>query len=75
MSADEVDALQGERLCEPARNFGLTISPTALLWKSNEYLDFQGHYDYQAHAHVLPGGADPLESRGYASVASSPDKL
>lgn len=82
MLADEADT---KRVSPPeygAGNFGLTIWATDLIWMSNDDIDSQGHYHYQAHArlpdglaHVLPGGADPLESQGYASAVSNPYKL
>jgi hypothetical protein len=64
-------------------NFGLTIW-TAELFCSGRVRDvlaarrvnddyyFQGNYDYDAHAQVYWGGADPLGSQGYASVAKNP---
>jgi hypothetical protein len=68
---DEADALQGEpERCAP-RNFGLTISAADLSCKSNDDTDSQGHYDYHAHAQVYVGGADPLESQGYASAVEN----
>jgi hypothetical protein len=74
MLADEAHTKQGSPSEYGAGNFGLTILATDLSWKGNDDLDSQGHYDYQAHAHVLPGGADPLESQGYASAISNPSK-
>jgi hypothetical protein len=68
MPVDEADAPESESEREPARNFGLTNSAADLSCKSNDDIHSQGHYDYQAHAHVLPGGADPLGSQGYASA-------
>jgi hypothetical protein len=74
MLADESDASQEAAHGRSPQNFGLTNLATTLLWKSNANRNSQVHYHYAAHAHVAPGGADPLESRGTASVAS-PDKL
>ena len=37
--------------------------------------DFQGNYDYHAHAQVYTGGADPLGSQGYASAVRQSFKL
>lgn len=66
------DAAQGEPPGYPAGNFGLTNSAAALSWKSNDDTDSQGNYDYHAHAQVYQGGADPLESQGYASAVRHP---
>jgi len=55
-----------------ARNFGLTNSASDLSWKGNDDINSQGNYDYDAHAQVYLGGADPLGSQGYASVARHP---
>jgi hypothetical protein len=67
MLVDEADA----PLCGPTdqgtSNFGLTISAADLSWNGNDDADSQGYYDYDAHAQVYAGGADPLESQGYAS--------
>jgi hypothetical protein len=32
----------------------------------------QGNYDYEAHAHVYRGGADPLGSQGYVNAVKNP---
>jgi hypothetical protein len=40
--------------------------------EGNDDFNFQGNYDYDAHAQVYAGGADPLGSRGYASVVRHP---
>jgi hypothetical protein len=71
MLVDEADAPQGESSGYPDGNFGLTISVADLSCDGNDDTNSQGHYDYQAHAHVLPGGADPLGSQGYASVVEN----
>jgi hypothetical protein len=75
MLVDEADAPSGEPAGCPARNFGLTISAVDLLWIGNDDNHSQGNYHYQAHAHVLPGGADPLESQGYASAVEKSFQL
>jgi hypothetical protein len=75
MLADEADPAPREPARHFAGNFALTIGAADLICRGDDDLDSQGNYDYQAHAHVLPGGADPLESCGYASVGSSPDQL
>ena len=72
MLVDEADAPQGESEGYPAGNFGLTNSAADLSWKGNDDIDSQGSYDYDAHAQVLQGGADPLGSRGYASAVKHP---
>ena len=71
MLVDEADAPQEESAGYPARNFGLTNLAVDLIWNGNDGNHPQGNYDYQAHAHVLPGGADPLGSQGYASAVES----
>jgi len=63
----EADALNGEPSSYAAGNFGLTNSATDLIWKCNDHVHSQGYYDYNAHAQVYVGGADPLGSQGYAS--------
>ena len=75
MLADEADPASWVTADRPGANFGLTIFIADLSWSGNGDLNSQGHYDYQAHAHVSPGGADPLESRGCASAVSNPEKL
>jgi hypothetical protein len=59
---------------ERAQNwsFALTISANDLSCRGNDDFDFQGNYDYNAHAQVYVGGADPLGSQGYASVVKNP---
>ena len=76
MFADE-RADEGDTPCPPLRatmrgNFGLTILATDLSWSCNDDVHSQGNYDYQAHAHVYEGGADPLGSQGFASVVRRP---
>jgi hypothetical protein len=69
MLADEADAARRrESFGDAARNLGLTISAADLLCRGNGENDSQGNYDYDAHAQVHVGGADPLESQGYASA-------
>jgi hypothetical protein len=72
MLVDEADARRTMQTITPAANFGLTNPVTDLLCKGNDDIDSQGHYHYHAHAQVLPGGADPLGSQGYASVRRNP---
>jgi hypothetical protein len=72
MLVDEPDAPQGEPTGYPAGNFGLTNLVGDLSCKSNDDTDSQGNYDYDAHAQVYLGGADPLGSQGYASVIKHP---
>jgi hypothetical protein len=72
MLADEADTLRGTLACSGAKNFGLTILAADLSWKCNDDIHSQGNYDYDAHAHVFQGGADPLGSQGFASVARHP---
>jgi len=72
MFADEADAGARRRERQAGRNFDLTILATDLFYKGNDELYSQGNYDYDAHAQVYVGGADPLESQGYASVARNP---
>jgi hypothetical protein len=70
MLVGEEDPAQPLHRGHAARKFGLTITATHLIWNGNDDLDSHGHYDYQAHAYVSPGGAGPLESRGNASEVS-----
>jgi hypothetical protein len=72
MLVDESDGRQSEPAGYAARNFGLTNSASDLSWKSNDDIHSQGNYDYDAHAQVYLGGADPLGSQGYARVARHP---
>jgi len=75
MPVDEADAPRGKSAGDTVLNFGLTISASDLSWSGSDDINSQGHYDYQAHAHVLPGGADPLESQGYASAVEKSFQL
>ena len=75
MSVDEQDAAAK---CPQPRcpgNFGLTIPAAVLLYTGNNDYLLQGNYDYDAHAQVYSGGADPLGSQGYASVAKKSFQL
>jgi hypothetical protein len=72
MLVDEPDGRQSEPAGYSARNFGLTNSASDLSWKCNDDIHSQGNYDYHAHAQVYLGGADPLESQGYARIARHP---
>jgi hypothetical protein len=73
MRVDETDARREGPRGRGQHNFALTNLATPLPWKGNANRNSQAGNHYHAHAHAL-GGADPLESRGIASVAS-PDKL
>ena len=79
MIVDEVDTSAWARMLHPTTSFGLTILPTDLLYKSRLPRVFaagmknngnhpQGNYDYDAHARLYWGGADPLGSQGYANA-------
>jgi len=72
MLADEADTVCGTLDRNGGRNFGLTILAADLSWSRNDDTYSQGNYYYQAHAHVYQGGADPLGSQGFASVARHP---
>ena len=72
MLADEAVTLCSALDRNGGGNFGLTILAADLSWSGNDDLYSQGNYDYQAHAHVYQGGADPLGSQGFASVARHP---
>jgi len=72
MLADEADTPSASYGIDARGNFGLTILAADLSWNSNAHIHSQGNYDYQAHAHVYEGGADPLGSQGYASVVRHP---
>jgi hypothetical protein len=71
MPVDEADAPHRKPAGNAAGNFGLTISAAELSCRGNDDTDSQGHYDYHAHAQVYVGGADPLESQGYASAVKN----
>ena len=72
MLVDEADAPRSMFAGYPAGNFGLTNLAADLSCRGNDELNFQGNYDYDAHAQVYTGGADPLGSQGYASVVRHP---
>ena len=52
--------------------FALTNLASDLSLIGNDDINSQGNYDYDAHAQVHSGGADPLGSRGYASEVRHP---
>ena len=76
MLVAEADAASGELARGAAGNWDLTILATGLTYQNgctgNDDFNFQGNYDYDAHAQVYVGGADPLGSQGYASVVGHP---
>ena len=72
MVVGEADADLEKSSGRVAGNFDLTNPAAGLICRGYEDAGFQGNYDYYAHAHVYTGGADPLGSRGYASVAKNP---
>jgi hypothetical protein len=76
MLVDEAVARPWESVRRIAGNWFLTILAASLLYErsceDNEDIYFQGNYDYDAHAQVYAGGADPLGSQGYASVVKNP---
>jgi hypothetical protein len=83
MFVDEADAAAGHLGSHRGASFDLTILASDLLYKSrvravlaarlnNDEFYSQGNYDYDAHAHVYRGGADPLGSRGYANAVKNP---
>ena len=76
MFVGEADAASGELARRAAGNWHLTILAAGLTYeggcRGNDDFDFQGNYDYDAHAQVYTGGADPLGSQGYASVVKNP---
>jgi hypothetical protein len=75
MFLDEADIAPGP-LAENAGGIFVLTNPAAGLTYTSEYeLHFQGNYDYQAHAHVYAGGADPLGSQGYASAVKKSFQL
>jgi hypothetical protein len=75
MSVDEQDAAAKSLQSLCAGNFGLTISAADLSYTGNHDYFLQGNYDYDAHAQVYWGGADPLGSQGYASVVKKSFQL
>ena len=74
MPVDEGDAALGKLIRRTAGNWLLTNLAASLTYESRENDDFhfQGNYDYDAHAQVYAGGADPHGSQGYASVVKNP---
>jgi len=72
MLVDEVDAARRESAGNPAGKFGLTNLGSDLSCIGNDDTHSQGNYDYDAHAYVYVGGADPLGSQGFASVVKHP---
>jgi hypothetical protein len=72
MFGDEADTLYVPFRSAGCGNFGLTIWAADLSWSGNDYNHSQGNNDYEAHAHVYEGGADPLGSQGFAGIASHP---
>jgi len=72
MSVDEADVANRHLNAHAAASFGLTILAADLLYKSTYGNHSQGNYDYDAHAHMYRGGADPLGSQGYANAVRNP---
>ena len=72
MLVDEADAPRSDSTGFPAGNFGLTNLAAELSYIGNDDNDSQGYYDYDAHAQVYVGGADPLGSQGFASAVKHP---
>ena len=76
MLVGEADAGPGELVRRTVGNWVLTILATGLTYEGgctyNHDFDSQGNFDYNAHAQVYVGGADPLGSQGYASVIRHP---
>src|SRR5216683_5931670 len=72
MLADEADAPRRKSTGYATGNFGLTNLATNLRYRGNHDNDSQGYYDYDAHAQVYVGGADPLGSQGFASAVKHP---
>jgi hypothetical protein len=72
MPVDETVAVVGLVVGNADGIFALTNSASGLTYKSDDEHYFQGNYDYQAHAQVYAGGADPLGSQGYVSVEKNP---
>ena len=72
MSPDDANTTDGE----PAAAFALTIPAGKLSFQARAKREFncdfhsQGNDDCKAHAHVYPGSADPLGSRGYLNKKS-----
>jgi hypothetical protein len=76
MLVGEEDAALGTLARRTAGNWVLTNLAAGLTYeggcRDNDAINFQGNYDYNAHAQVYTGGADPLGSQGYASVIRNP---
>ena len=76
MLVDEADAAIGKLVRRTVGNWVLTNLAASLTYerscRDNDDFHFQGNYDYDAHAQVYAGGADPLGSQGYASVVKNP---
>jgi hypothetical protein len=72
MFVDEAHAAAGHLGSHRTASFGLTNWAADLLYKGDYEFYSQGNYDYEAHAHVYRGGADPLGSQGYANAIKNP---
>lgn len=76
MLVDEADTEKHRFASRTLGNWVLTILTAGLTYqggsRDNDANKFQGNYDYDAHAQVYTGGADPLGSQGYASVVKNP---
>jgi len=76
MLVDEADAGVRKLVRRTTGNWALTNLASGLTYergfRDNDDFHFQGNYDYDAHAQVYTGGADPLGSQGYASVVKNP---
>ena len=72
MLADEADTPSASSAVDARGNFGLTNLVSDLIYIGNDDYDSQGNYDYDAHAQVYLGGADPLGSQGFASAIKHP---
>ena len=75
MRVDEVDPPRNEPESCLAGNLGLTISEADLSCRGDYENHSQGNYDYDAHAQVYAGGADPLGSQGFASAVKTSFQL
>jgi hypothetical protein len=64
MLVDEADAAPEGLAWRTDSIWLLTNLAGHLSCKGNDDFNFQGNYDYDAHAQVYTGGADPLGSRG-----------
>ena len=76
MLVDEADTEKHRFASRTLGNWVLTILTAGLTYqggsRDNDANKFQGNYDYDAHAQVYTGGADPLGSQGYAIVIRHP---